>query len=240
MFTPALKQLIHTVRGARRTGQIVFPPRMTRGGAMRVAHEPAHIWLRRCAEAFGGIDQVALEDNLALFMVVHVRGSRIEYANLQALWADLPLAKLVERSGTEMHRYLRLDYDPGVLGPLLKEPMPHVHTEAEGEPRFALPALDRDVVGWFLDFVYRNFFYDDWILWAEHVWADWCRERARTNRWSRLVHAFDQSAVRIIEADEDLCADVAQLKQCLAAERRSFFQLEIDRARAELLGYAAQ
>jgi len=51
------------------------------------------------------------------------------------------------------------------------------------------------VVGWFLDFVYRNFFYDHWIVWAELVWDDWCRERTLPNRWPRLIHAFDQPEI---------------------------------------------
>jgi hypothetical protein len=35
-----------------------------------------------------------------------------------------------------------------------------------------------------------------------------------------------------------LCADVAQLKLRLAAKRKSFFGLEVDRARAALFGHA--
>jgi hypothetical protein len=92
-------------------------------------------------------------------------------------------------------------------------------------------------VGWFLDFVYRNFFYDRWIAWAELAWDDWCRERARPNRWPRLVHAFNQSAVRVIEADTDLRDDVVQLKQCLLARRKRLFPFEVDPDRAELFGH---
>jgi hypothetical protein len=102
-----------------------------------------------------------------------------------------------------------------------------------------LHSLDCDVLGWFLDFVYRNFFYDHWIVWAEVVWDDWCRERGRPNRWPRLVNAFNQSAVRIIETDPELCDDVAQLKRCLLAARRCFFELRVDSARSELFGHQA-
>lgn len=239
MFTPALEQFVHMVRGARRAGRVAFPPQLAEGSAKRKADEPAHIWLRRCAEAFGGIEQVALEENLVLFMVVRLHDTKITYANLQALWAETPLSKFVEGSGAEVHRYLRLDHDLEALGPLLKEPMPHVHIEADGEPRFPIPAPDGDVVGWFLDFVYRNFFYDHWIVWAELAWDDWCRERGRPNRWPRLVHAFNQSAVRIIEADAELRDDIIQLKQCLLAERKRLFPFEVDPPRVELFGHHA-
>jgi hypothetical protein len=151
----------------------------------------------------------------------------------------VPVVKFVQGAGSEAHRYLRLDHDLAALGPLLKEPMPHVHVEADGEPRFPVPAPACDVVGWFLDFVYRNFFYDHWIAWAELAWDDWCRERARPNRWPRLVHAFDQSALRVIEADPDLRDDIVQLKHCLLAKRKMLFPFEVDSDRAELLGHHA-
>lgn len=146
MFTPAAERLVHTVRGTRRAGRVEFPPQLAEGGTKRKADEPAHIWLRRCAEAFGGIEQVALEDNLVLFMVVHLHDTKITYANLQALWAETPAARFAEGTGTEVHRYLRLDHDLEALGPLLKEPMPHVHIEADGEPRFPVPVPDCDIV----------------------------------------------------------------------------------------------
>jgi len=188
MFTASLEQLVHTVGSGRRTGRVVFPAGLAEGSARRKADEPAHAWLRRCAEPFGGIERVALEENLAIFMVVHLHETKITYANLQALWAEIPLARFVEGAGAAMHRYLRLDYDLAALGPLLKEPVPHVHVEADGEPRFPIPAPASDIVGWFLDFVYRNFFYDHWIVWAELAWDDWCRERTLPNRWPRLIH----------------------------------------------------
>lgn len=237
MFTQAVEQLVHWVRGTSRTGRIAFPPQLAHANIRRKADEPSHTWLRRCADAFGGIEHVVLEDNLAMLIVMRLDGARITYANLQALWAEAPLAMFMNGTGTEMHRYLRLDYDLSALGPLLKEPMPHVHVEADGEPRFPVPAPDCDILGWFLDFIYRNFFYEDWILWAEVAWDDWCRERNRLNRWPRLVSAFDQSAIRIIEADPELREDVAQLKRCLLAKRMRFFDVEVDSGQAELLGH---
>jgi len=235
MFTPALEQLVHTIRGARRTGRVVFPPGLSEGSARRKPDQPAHVWIRRCAEEFGGVENVALEENLVLFMVVHLNDTKITYANLQALWTEVPAASFVQGTGAEMHRYLRLDHDPSALGPLLKEPMPHLHVEADGEPRFAVPASD--AVAWFLDFVYRNFFYDRWIVWAQLAWDDWCRDRERPNRWLRLVGAFNQSAIRIIEGDADLREDLMQLQQCLRVERKKLFPFEVDSARAALFGH---
>ena len=205
----------------------------------RRSDEPAHLWLQHCADAFGGVEYVRLEENLVVFLIVHVAEGKITYANLQALWAKVPISAFVRGDGSQEHRYLRLDHDLKALGPLLKEPQPHVHIEAEGQPRFPVLAPDGDVVGWFLDFVYRNFFYKDWIVWAEVAWEDWCRERARPNRWERLVQAFGQSQVGVIESDPGLRDDVAQLKRCLAAARRRLFPFAVDVAHIELFGHRA-
>lgn len=180
-----------------------------------------------------------LEENLAVFLTVHVAASKITYANLQALCTEVPMVAFVQGGGVAAHHYLRLDHDLKALGPLLKEPQPHVHVEADGEPRFPVVVPDGDVVGWFLDFVYRNFFYEHWIVWAQGEWADWCRERARLNRWPRLVQAFGQSQVGVIESDLGLRDDIAQLKRCLVAARRRLFPYTVDVARAELFGHHA-
>lgn len=238
MFTPGLEQLVHTIRGARRSGRIVFPPGLPEGAARRSDDESAHVWMRRCITEVGSVDKLAVEENLVLLLVIHLREGQLEHANLQALWAEVSIADFAAGDGTEPHRYLRADHDTSALGPLLKEPLPHVHVEPEGEPRFPLPPTAAgDVVGWFLDFVYRNFFYEDWIVWAEVAWDDWCAETRRPNRWARLVAAFNQSSVGVLEADPDLRDDLLQLKRCLLKRRRALFPIEIDAGRLELFGH---
>ncbi len=241
MFTPGLEQVLRTIHpGARPRGRATFPPNLPEGGAHRSAGEPAHAWLKRCVNAcFGGeLARVAVEDNLALFLVIRWRDGAIEYANLQAIWTDVPLSRFIDGEAAHDHRYLRLDYDAAALGPLLKESLPHVHIEGKGEPRFPLPAsASGDVVGWFLDFVYRNFFYDHWIVWAELAWDDWCGQRDRPNQWIRLVEAFKQSAVRLIEADEALARDLRDLKRCLLEGRQELFPLKASLSRCELFSH---
>ncbi|MEO7035871.1 MAG: hypothetical protein ABI335_18775 [Polyangiaceae bacterium] len=179
-----------------------------------------------------------MEENLALLLVVRVNDGRLEYANLQALWAEVSIANFAAGDGTASHRYLRADHDTSALGPLLKEPLPHVHVEADGEPRFPVHLTGgQDLVGWFLDFVYRNFFYEDWIVWAEVAWEDWCIQTNRPNRWQRLVQVFNQSNVGALERDPDLCEDLRQLKRCLLKHRRELFAIEGDAARLRLFGH---
>jgi hypothetical protein len=240
MFTPGLEQLLHTIRpGARPAGRATFPYNLPEGAARRSGTEAAHEWLRRCVDTHfeGSTAAVAVEANLALFLVVRWENQQVAYANLQALWCELPLDKFVSSTGSA-HRYLRLDYDLGALGPLLKEPQPHVHVEADGEPRFPVPtAIGNDVVGWFLDFVYRNFFYEDWIFWVEALWDGFCLERGRPNHWQRLVQVFDQSAVGILDADAQLQQDLRDLKIQVLQARRTIFPLVIPNARSLLFAH---
>lgn len=238
MFTPGVERLVHTIRGARRSGRIAFPPSLPEGVARRSADESAHVWMRRCITQAGGADKLAVEDNLALLLVIHLREGQLEYANLQALWAEVSIADFAAGDGVAPHRYLRADHDTRALGPLLKEPLPHVHVAVEGAPRFPIyVTAGCDVVGWFLDFVYRNFFCDHWIVWAEVAWDDWCHQTNRCNRWQRLVQAFNQSNISVLESDPDLQEDLRQLKRCLLKHRRDLFPIVVDPARLELFGH---
>lgn len=238
MFTPGVEKLTHWLRPTRRSGRVVFPPGLPEGAARRKKQEPAHRWISHCIAEAGGAPQLAIEDNLALLLVLHVDGRQLRYANLQALWSEVSIAAFAAGDGTETHRYLRLDYDPSALGSLLKEPMPHLHVEADGEPRFPLArGAASDPIGWFIDLVYRNYFYDEWIAWAEGVWDAWCSETGRPNRWVRLVQAFKQSNMRLIEVDRDLRDDLLQLKRRVLLERQKFFSFEVDSAQIELFGH---
>lgn len=236
-FTPALEQLIYTIRG-RHSGRVAFPPPLPEGAARRKDGESAQLWISRCIEAVGGVGQLVVEDNLAMILVIKVHEQQLEYASLQALWAEVSIADFAAGDGTARHQYLRADHDTSALGPLLKESLPHVHAAAERAPRFPifLPA-GGDVVSWFIDFVYRNFFYDHWIAWAKRGWADWCVETSRVNRWERLVQAFDQSKVELIEGDQDLRDDLHELKRCLLNRRREIFPIEVNTARLLLFGH---
>lgn len=241
MFTDDLEQLRHAIApGARSSGTCSYPRNLSLGAVRRSDNEAAHIWLKRCADHFEGDTwSFVVDECIALFFIIEWQEKTITYANLQALWVpDVTIEDFVNGAGTERHRYLRLDYDLQALGLLLKEPQPHVHVEADGEPRFLIPAaVGDDVVGWFLDFVYRNFRYEDWIEWVRGIWHSYCLERRRENRWEMLVNAFSASNLGAIEANVALRGDLQDLKACLLAERKKLFPLTIDAKRAELLSH---
>lgn len=252
MYTDGAQQLVHSIRG-RQDRWVTFPAGLRKHDAYRNEGEPAHVWLRRSVdEHVGGDLRLAqVEENLAMFLVLDVRKQGkllcVEYANVQALWTDGPLARFIEETehlqcGPHAcripHQYMRLDYDPtGALGPLLKEPQPHVHVEAEGEPRFPVAVSDaEDPVGWFLDFIYRNFFHADWEAWVEKAWTEHYRGTGRRdNPWERIKQAFTDNKIAVLEREH--LDDVRALKKCVFEKRRAMFPFRVPRARCELLSH---
>jgi hypothetical protein len=69
------------------------------------------------------------------------------------------------------YQYLRLDYDQRQLGPLFKEPAPHIHIVVDGEPRFAACRIQEDLpIADFLDFIFRNYRHAEWARWLHGEW----------------------------------------------------------------------
>lgn len=125
------------------------------------------------------LDQCVIEDNLLVLARLEWDGKVIRHASLQALALPGPkgvrtiegfyLAPPEDRSRYQP-QYLRVDFDLNNLGPLLKEPQPHVHIRGAHEPRF--PVYGDNVVMDFLDLLYRNYQYDQWLDWVKAVWRD--------------------------------------------------------------------
>jgi hypothetical protein len=95
-----------------------------------------------------------------------------------------------------------------------------VHVVAEGAPRFAVPmgAHDGDIIGWFLDFVYRNFFHDEWLNWARRV-----AKMRKIDTFDKLVLAFANGKLGVIQKDPKLVDDLNRLRRELAKERKKMF-----------------
>lgn len=73
--------------------------------------------------------------------------------------------------GASPFQYLRLDYDRTALGPMLKEPAPHVHVHIDGEPRFGGVRVNTDCpIADFLDFIFRNYRHTQWTEWLYDTW----------------------------------------------------------------------
>jgi hypothetical protein len=75
--------------------------------------------------------------------------------------------------GPRGFQYLRLDYDQQQLGPMFKEPAPHIHVVVDGEPRFAVCRTSADLpVADFVDFIFLNYRHTEWAGWLHGEWFD--------------------------------------------------------------------
>jgi hypothetical protein len=214
--------------GQRPSGKVHFPPGDNDASLRRHQTETARVWLNRCVESrFGGdMSRVAIEENLALFATIHWHEGTLVYANLQALWVSCPLTEFVQDEKAE-HRYLRLDLALTEPGPIFKEPIPHIHSATEGEPRFALSSEGRRYpINWFIDFIYRNFYYDlCWNTWVETLWNEHCEQHRRANSWITLQNAFKSGQLSVVASSQELSKDLKDLSALIVQEREKAYPL---------------
>ncbi len=189
-------------------GRRVYP----RGYTVTRASGDVHGWFKDLVDkSLGGSPEgCAVEENLAVFAVLDgANDCALDYANVQVLTTDGgSLVEYYKQSKVGVvANYIRLDFDLEALGPAFKEPLPHVHVQPDGSPRFHVS--DPCVVAEFFDFVYRNYQYDKWIIWANEVWEDALRASGRdptkTNILPTIRAAYNASQVNtLMRAREDL------------------------------------
>ena len=172
-FSPAVQNALEILKSTRRKNWGGFPRGWDAGKGRISTTESLHDWFKRCVDrGLGGqIEDCTIEDNLAVFVVVHWRHQLVSYINFQALVtidASLVDFYLDDKQAIRAH-YLRLDYDLNSLGEMFREPAPHIHVRPDGEPRHSFVPGQYAVVDFF-DFLYRNYCYQQWLTWADTVW----------------------------------------------------------------------
>ncbi len=236
MFTDGSKNLLLLLGSGGR-----FPPTWQVSDGRIGPSETLHAWFKRIVDQHLNRQPEAcqVEDNLAFFCVVARKGAQVTYINAQALVTlDGPLEEFYRGHAGVSAQYFRLDFDPTCLGPLYKEPLPHVHTIPAGEPRMYLGGLGHDgVLVEFLDLLYRNYFYDAWAEWAERVWSKYRKPRSMPDNLPAIREAFASGQHAILR--QDYRNDLMHLKRALfdehvAVARRSKLEVSPDR---HLLSY---
>jgi hypothetical protein len=158
----------------------------------------------------------------------------ITRAHAQALIAP---GQLIHEAEEDLH-YLRMDFERSNLGGLLHDPVPHVHAQAKGEPRFALsdsrslPHVD------FVELVLRNYFHDEWEDWADRVWERRVKPvlpfDGTADPRTQIKAAFRESHYPTLMGD--FRESVSQWKRVLVEEKRRMCPLAWDETH-EVLGY---
>lgn len=154
------------------SGSLCFPSSYHSGDDHRVANlQEIHSWFVRCADAVGGYQNIAVEDNIAVIGKVLWTNNALTYANIQALvLLEGKLSKYYEK-GHDNVQYFRLDLDLVKRGRIFREPQPHLHTKPNDEPRLPFHvSSDKSLVLDFFEFLYLNYAYDKWLIWARNLW----------------------------------------------------------------------
>ncbi|GEM_PF-3328178 len=222
-FSPGFHNFVESITAAKAGGEVRYPKGCfdTRVGKSESVHE----WFKRLVDGSlkGRPEAAAMEDRMAVFAHMGVSQDRIHTASIQVLIVAEDLCSFY-LDPSEKHWYLRMDYDPACLGELFNHPQPHVHTSPHGTPRFVLPCLPSgNAIGDFFDFVYRNFFHEQWLGWARHAFEKWARnsmdpeagqqfdvitEAFRAGKHEILCAAFAKQLVGMKAACADIKAGV--------------------------------
>lgn len=167
----------------------------------------------------------SIEDQLFFGFSYRWQGSLITSLRLHALVT--PRDTLLDFYHREDIRvfYFRLDYDPERLGPLFKESLPHIHICPDQEPRFSLAfSSPHTALADFTEWIYRNFFYDRWLLWAREISKKHGLPPATLDSIQKAYEAADIAFLK-----RPACkAFLHDLHHALHEEKRSFLNVSFD------------
>jgi hypothetical protein len=174
------------------------------------ATETTADWFRRCVDLYmnGDPRRCAIDDHLQIGVVGVLdtnKAGEVGYLNLQAVVVregfdldDLYLG----RSDVDA-AYIRLDFDPTrSLGPMFREPQPHLHHQHDGAPWQPFPS-HRPVAD-FAEMLFRNWHHDRWMEWAAAVWSEARKASGkydpRDDPFPVLVSAFNGSNIELLRS----------------------------------------
>jgi hypothetical protein len=129
-------------------------------------------------------------------------------------------------------QYLRLDYDQRQLGPMFKEPAPHIHVVVDGEPRFPACRTSADLpVADFVDFIFRNYRHAGWTRWLYEQWFDRFVTRDEDDVFELIDGAFrgaEGGSNLVVLRRPEIREVLGQLRRVLAAEKMARCPLSVD------------
>jgi hypothetical protein len=178
-----------------------------------------HQWFSRCVGLLPNNDpeyySLDDENEIAAFATIKWKDRRLTYVNCQFLiLSGMGLSEFLrhgERPNSNA-QYLRLDYDETCLGPIFKEPLPHIHSNPMREPRFPLESIiSGNMIVDFLSFVFRNYKHDTWLKWTRKRW-----ERFTDYPVDSVIYAF--MASKTDDMSNRYCTYIREMRACLRQE----------------------
>ena len=234
-FSPGFRNFLELIKPYGRK-EVLFPSGVAEARIGKQEH--VHPWFRRLVDSAldSHVERCAVEENMGVFARLQYRdkGEIITHVNLQVLVTETDLETYYLNPDTRA-RYFRLDYDPDRLGPIFKEPLPHVHSRPVGAPRFSMWAPTGNVVVDFFDFIYRNFYHENWLGWAKHAYSRWQRSTG-TDIFVPIEEAFktkDGHTVLVSEYEKQL----RDIKSACRTLKDRIFTARINAHSSKLLTY---
>jgi hypothetical protein len=226
------------------SGIRVFPTSVERAVLRMSESESARNWFVRCVNTFmdngKDLDRWRLADDLAIFAVVQwdSPGPRLVACSVNVVKTEGSLEDYyLDEDEQVLANYLRMDLDYGTLGPLFTHPLPHIHAwSSDATPRFAVEGIGENVVVDFLEWVYRHFYHDQWLRWAEDVCRpDFAgRYSEDTNPLDWIFRAFKESQIAVLRELRD---EVKRVKDLLRNEKDQIFDLRASTEDRNLIAY---
>lgn len=166
-----------------------------------------------------------VEDNLFFGLHYQWAGGWITSIRFHVLF--LPRHNFIDFYHEEIRDsfYFRMDYDHDCLGPFFKEALPHIHICPENEPRFSFRFSDpKTILADFVEFIYRNFFYEQWLVWAKRVSKKHFPDK---NIFDALQKAYDKNDLGFLKEDVTRIF-LRSFKEKLQEEKETFLNISID------------
>ena len=202
----------------------------------RIKRNGVHSWIRAIFEKYKA--RCLVEENMVVCADLEFKSQTVTYINVQAVITEGAIEDFI-RDDSLNHSYFRLDYHPTSCGMLLREPHPHIHTTTCGEPRFDSFDKSGYVVMAFFDFIYRNYFYNDWLEWAEGAY--YSNETVKHAKeeldcFKVMTEAFRSSKMDVFEKDKFAKA-LSILKQSCLKKRNKMFPYAIDTEQSKVFRF---
>jgi hypothetical protein len=204
--------------------------------------ETIHDWFVRCINKFmpsqADLERWRITENLAIFALVEWShpGRQLQTCSINVLKSEASLEDYYLDKIVEAY-YLRLDYDYGTLGPMFTHPLPHVHAwPSDSAPRFVAEGPGDNVVVDFLEWLYRHFYHQQWLNWAERVCQPEFAKRysEEKNPLYRIFRAFKDSQITVLR---DFPDDIQLIKELVNERKSRAYDLRVSIADRELLQY---
>jgi hypothetical protein len=241
-LSSAVVGLLAGLEGTDPTGRRSYPPVADKPTVRMSDGETLHQWFTRCVNAFAAknwpLERWEAAPDLAIMALVEwgEPGKELNGCSVQVVKTEGALSDyLVDDKITSY--YFRFDWDYGTLGPLFTHPLPHVHAWKEDDaPRFVCEGDGCNVIVDFLEWIFRHFYHDDWLLWATDVCeVEFDRRFGKEkNPLDRIFRAFKESKITVLRQYPN---EISEVKRMLRERKDKAYRLRVSLADRDLLKY---